>query len=84
MRDNGISEGHPAASEGGCFYSDARFNSAPAGAEAAHKRPLITSAVCLQDDFHTDESVNNSLMLLLISAGAVHWLTEDLFPIIIV
>lgn len=64
MRDNGISEGHPAASEGGCFDSDARFNSAPAGAIAAHKRPLIASAVCLHDVFHTDEGVNNSLMLL--------------------
>lgn len=67
-----VTQQPPRAAEPGCFDSDARFNSAPAGAEAAHKRPLITSALCLHDDFHTDESVNNSLMLLLSSAGAIH------------
>lgn len=54
------------------FDSGTRFNSAPAGAEAAaHRRPLITSAACLHGVSHTDESVNNSLVLLLISAGAI-------------
>lgn len=80
-RDNGISEGHAAASEegaelgcvgGGRFDLGTRFNSAPAGAEAAaHRRPLITSAACLHGVSHTDESVNNSLVLLLISAEAI-------------
>lgn len=57
---------------GGRFDSGTRFNSAPAGAEAAaHRRPLITSAACLHGVSHTDESVNNSSVLLLISAGAI-------------
>lgn len=47
------------------------FTSAPAGAEAAaHRGPLITSAVCLHGVFHTDESVNNSAQLLLICSAA--------------
>lgn len=58
---------------GGRFDSGTRFNSAPTGAEAAaHRRPLITSTACLHGVSHTDESVNNSLVLLLISAGAIN------------